>query len=469
MKVISTTFDKISSDKYLRIDEKYHSLVAVNSFNIFEIAPKDRIRLFDIIREDYIRFQYEDGSEYKGIPTGQQYIDEDGDIIDFQPVTLDDHPDRLKYETSDNHILLSSLRLAKSPALLYEDLNYKEYVFSNGFYSFVVFNGWNKKYVLYLLRTKDIKNIIDNNIYRGIGISSYKVDDLLKIELRNTPLSEQNVAVSKIEPIEKEIKRLKATVLSVQGVIDSVFQREFNFDYDTFEELKTHKIYSSRQSLFSNNPDLRFSAKYHRPAGDFVMEQLTRITDKKIKHFLAEPIVLGASISPSDFDENGSAYYISMATIKTLEVELDDTQLVSPSYYKSHKAKSLQKGDIIIARSGVAIGKTAIVKDDFDGIFADFTMRIRFDSTRYNPTFAYYYLRSKYFQYLIEVYKKGLQNQNIFPIVMQEFPIPDILLSEQQRILDEIQAEISKQDDIKNQIAELRSRIDDIIMETIRA
>jgi type I restriction enzyme S subunit len=467
MKVFSTSFDKISSDIYLRVDVKYHYFVEVNSFNIFQIVSKDRIRLFDIIKESYIRFQYEDGFEYKGVPTGQQYIDEDGDIIDFQPVTLDNHPDRLKYETSENHILISSLRSAKSPALLYENLNYKEYVFSNGFYSFEVFNGWNKKYVLYLLRTRGVKNIIDNNIYRGIGISSYKVDDLLKIELRNTPLSEQNVAVSKIEPIEKEIRRLKATVLSVQGVIDSVFQREFNFDYDTFEELKTHKTYYSRQSVFSNNPDLRFSVKYHRPAGEFVVKQLAVITDKRIKHFLAEPIVLGASISPSDFDENGKAYYVSMATIKTLEIELDDTQLVSPSYYESHKAKSLQRDDIIIARSGVAIGKVAIVRDDFDGIFADFTMRIRFDKSKYNPMFAYYFIRSKYFQYLIEIYKKGLQNQNIFPIVMQEFPIPDILQSKQQCIVDEIQAEISKQDDIKNRIAVLRNQIDDIIMKTI--
>ena len=83
--------------------------------------------------------------------------------------------------------------------------------------------------------------------------------------------------------------------------------------------------------------------------------------------------------------------------------------------------------------------------------------------------FSYYYLCSKYFQYLIEIYKKGLQNQNIFPVVMQEFPIPDILLSEQRRIVDEIQAEIAKQDDIKNQIAELRSQVDNLIMETISA
>ena len=84
--------------------------------------------------------------------------------------------------------------------------------------------------------------------------------------------------------------------------------------------------------------------------------------------------------------------------------------------------------------------------------------------------FAYLYMRSCYFQFLIEVYKKGLgNNTNIFPVVIQEFPIPDISLSEQQRIVDEIKAEIKKQDNINAEIESLRSQIDDIIIQTISA
>lgn len=272
-----------------------------------------------------------------------------------------------------------------------------------------------------------------------------------------------------IEKIEKNINNKKNNIKPISLIIDSIFQREFGFDYDKFDELKSDRHYISQQFLFSNNPDLRFSAKFHRPAGDFVMEQLTKISDKKIKHFISEPIILGASISPKDFDKNGSSYYISMASIKNLEIELDDGQLISDSYFSENKNKTLQINDIVIARSGVAIGKVAIVKNDFDGIFADFTMRIRINEQKCSPLFAYYYFRSSFFQYLIEIYKKGLQNQNIFPIVIQEFPIPDISLSEQQRIVDEIQSEIKKQDDIKLEIASLRNKIDDIIIQTVSA
>ena len=105
------------------------------------------------------------------------------------------------------------------------------------------------------------------------------------------------------------------------------------------------------------------------------------------------------------------------------------------------------------------------MKNDFPGVFADFTMRIRLKD--YNPEFAYYYFRTTYFQYLIEIYKKGLQNQNIFPVVIREFPMLNIALAEQQRIVDEIHAEIAKQEEIKKQIESLRGQIDVLIQDVL--
>lgn len=300
-----------------------------------------------------------------------------------------------------------------------------------------------------------------------LGVVSQKAQPNLQLyDLQNIklPIVEESkilFAVNKITSIENQIADLKKGLKDVQSIVDEVLQKEFNFDYDKFNQLKKVDRFNMPLDCFALNPDLRFSAKFHRPAGDFVMQELLRITSKKFKHFLAEPIVLGASISPSDFDENGDFYYISMATIKNYSVETDDSQLVSQKYALSNLNKKIQKNDIIMNRSGVAIGKVALVEDNEKGIFADFTMRIRFE--RYNQLFAYYYMRSSYFQYLIEIYKKGLQNQNIFPIVVREFPLIDIPLAEQQRIVEEIQTEIDKQIKIKNSIAKLRSDIDQII------
>ena len=142
LKTLRTTFSLLSKDRYLRNDEKYQ-IVAVNkSDNIFSTPTEKNVSLSEIMEGDYSTLQYESGIEYKGIPTGQAYLDEDGDITDYQAVTLEDHPGRLKYSITNQNILISSLRLAKSPALMFEDLDLSEYVFSNGFYVFKVKDGW---------------------------------------------------------------------------------------------------------------------------------------------------------------------------------------------------------------------------------------------------------------------------------------------------------------------------------------
>ena len=462
MKTFNSCLLNCAEDKFLRVDEKYYSALHDGKFNLFR--TDNNVNLSDILEEDYCLCPYADDVKYKGIPTGQSYVDEDGEIIDYQIVTKDNHPGRLKYTVNQDNILLSSLRLAKSPALNFTYDKLDEYVFSNGYYIFRVKTGWDKRFVLYLLRSKKLKTLLDENIYRGIGISSYRLEDLFKIEVKKLTIEEQQNALKYISPIEKQISNLKGNIKDIQGIVDEVFQKEFHFDYAKFYQLKEIKNFGYSLSAFSLNPDLRFSAKFHRPAGDFVMQELLKVTSKKFKHFLSESIILGASISPSDYDENGDCYYLSMATIKNWTFEKESAQTVSNNYYKANHEKTVKEGDILLARSGEGtIGKVALIEsDDVQAVFADFTMRIRLKD--YNPKFAYYYMRSAYFQYLVEIYKKGLgNNTNIFPIVVREFPLIDIPIVEQQRIVDEIQAEIDMQNEIKNQSAILRTEIDKII------
>ncbi len=95
-------------------------------------------------------------------------------------------------------------------------------------------------------------------------------------------------------------------------------------------------------------------------------------------------------------------------------------------------------------------------------------MRIRLKN--YNSLFAYYYFRTEYFQYLIEVNKKGLgNNTNIFPSQIQEFPMIDISLKAQQKIVDEIKAELDKQEEMKKEIESERNKIDEIIEKVINS
>jgi restriction endonuclease S subunit len=276
--------------------------------------------------------------------------------------------------------------------------------------------------------------------------------------------SDQDNIISKIEPIEKRIKEFKASIKQPQEVINKVFAREFGFDLEKFEEVKKIGNYYLDLASFGNNIDIRNSVKFHKEAGQFVIGNLKRIGQKKIKNYISEPIVLGKGISPTEYDENGDFYYISMANIKNWVFEAEDSKLVSTNYSNQNLNKTVTKGDVLIARSGEGtIGKVALVEDEnVQGIFADFIMRIRLKN--YNPLFAYYYFRTTYFQYLIEINKKGLgNNTNIFPSQIQEFPIIDIPLNYQQKIVDEIKSELDRQEELKQQIIRQRDEIDKLI------
>lgn len=458
MNLLNKTLSQISCHKYLRCDYKYWQTQKLYAFTDFSYL-KD---MFEIINGSVQTKSY--STEKTSIPyirigdisykfgindDNLLYLCDDAEISERRLLKKDDLvlatigtvgkiglADEYIGGTHSNNTVILRKRTAKLNAAFYEKL------FQSDLYI---------KYIFGLVSQKAQPNL-----------QQY---DLEYIKIPNISDGTIKSSMTSIASLVEKIKPLQSVLVSTQVIIDAVLKREFNFNYEKFEDLKKNTRFCSSMGAFANNPDLRFSAKFHRHAGEYVQQELNRITTKKIKHYLAEPIILGASITPEDFDETGEVYYVSMASIKNLTVEYDDSQLVSSSYQNNNSKKMLRKGDIVMARSGVAIGKTALVTEDFDSIFADFTMRIRLKD--YNPLFAYYYIRSTYFQYLIEIYKKGLQNQNIFPIVVREFPLPDISLEEQQRIVDEIQAEIDKQNEIKSQIASLREGIDKIIEDVI--
>ena len=92
-------------------------------------------------------------------------------------------------------------------------------------------------------------------------------------------------------------------------------------------------------------------------------------------------------------------------------------------------------------------------------------MRIRFQN--YNSLLAYYYFRTDFFQHLIFTHKKGLQNQNIFPSQIKEFPILELSLIEQEEIVNTIKFEIDKQREFDKKIQQKKEKINTIIQESI--
>ena len=310
--------------------------------------------------------------------------------------------------------------------------------------------------IYYLLREEFYNNLV--SITRtGKGYPTLNEKDLIymKFNKKNVDIfleKEEKYNIF-ILNLENKIIFLKNKILSEEDVINEIFRKHFKFDYDNFYRLRNKKSYMTNLLKFSDNPDVRNSVKFHKEALDFVFNEIKKYSNKKIKDFLFEPMCLGKSISPEDYKEEQQYYYISMADIKKYMFDNENAKTVSEKFAKNNIEKSVKKGDILLARSGEGtIGKVAIIEKDYNGIFADFIIRIRLKEN-YNKEFAYYYFRSLYFQFIVETYKKGLgNNTNIFPVQIKDFPIIDIPLKEQEKIANEIKNAIEKQRKLKLEI-----------------
>ena len=278
----------------------------------------------------------------------------------------------------------------------------------------------------------------------------------------------QTEAIEKILPLEEEIKRISATQESESDLIDEVLIEELGLDLKEFEKIRTMKIHNSSLNNFSENIDLRFSSKFHHPSHKYMLDFLNSKTTKRLKDFVSEPIVLGKTISPKQYEEDTDCHYMSMATIKSWHFDSSEAKEVSNTYEDDNPKKKVAYNDIIMARSGEgSIGKVALITDpDVNAVFADFTMRVRL--TSYNQQFAYYYFRSLFIQHLIEHNKKGLgNNTNIFPSQICEFPMLDFSLEKQQEIVDIIKPKIEDQQKYTIQIEEKIAQIEKIILTTL--
>jgi type I restriction enzyme S subunit len=326
-----------------------------------------------------------------------------------------------------------------------------------------------QQFLYYLIRDDHTQFQIKDLAYRKKGQPGLNTDHLSLMKVPYFSLSEQKDILDKTQQYELEISKLYKLKSEPLKIINQVFGKALGFDWEEFENAKKIKVYTSAISKFSNNIDCRMGIRFHNKAGVYLQNFLESITKKRVKNFISEPIVLGSSISPIDYDEEGESYYIAMSGIKSYAFDPKGCKKVSEEYASNNLNKTVRKGDILLARSGEGtIGKVALIEEEeINGIFADFTQRIRL--TGFDHLCAYYYFRSDFFQYLVYSHKKGLgNNTNIFPSQIKEFPIPDWDEVQQTKIVKIIKKQLDEQQEIDRLIREKQQSINKILEDAIK-
>lgn len=473
LKSFTIPFSKIKKDPYLRNDVKYHNFLFSSDWNLFNTTNKKLVSLKDILLDDYALFVYKDNEEYKGIPTGQTYLDEDGEIIDYQTVTSDDHPGRLKYRIKNNNILLSSLRLARTPALYFENQDLSEYVFSNGFYIFSVNSNWNKKFILYILRAKKLKNILDNHIYRGIGISAYKKEDFLKIKIPIIPKPVQNKVVSQIEPIKKKINKLKNQINAPQKIINNILAKYFRFNINEVNKIERNKFFYITKDITYHNLYLRSSTRWHKIKP--IQKELYKNNPYNIEKLGKYIVSTKNGWSPYCRESDSDYFVFSVNSISKDSYIKYDNLKNSNEYLKNISNYYAKENDLYISRGNTVdlVALASIVKnlpDNKNIVYPDLFIKLDINEKFLDKEYLAHLFNSIIGRYYFKYATKG-KNQTMVKVSSEELknfylPIPPKNI--QHKIIDEIKAELDKLEDIKKQIGIERNKIDEIIENTVK-
>ncbi|HIP13050.1 MAG TPA: hypothetical protein EYG73_10085 [Arcobacter sp.] len=464
-------FSDFNNDELFRMDAKFHFLNKRFGWNIFDTKNRNLISLKDILVPNCKIFKYENDEEYKGIPTGRDHLNEFGDIISYQVVTKDEHPNRLKYKVNSNCILISSLKGAKTPALSF-DFDLSNYVFSNGFYVFEVSKQWNKKFMLYLLRTKTIKHILDNHIYRGIGISSYKENDLLKVQIQNINLQIQNKVIEKIKPIEKEIETLKTEKEDTLEIISDVFLKEFNINFEEVEKLDNTKQFNLKlKHTILKNDLLRASFKWHK----LEIIQSYMYKDIKCIEKLSKFIIStknGWSPQSSEVEE-GTPILGQEHILKNGQISLSASKFTILTRNNIENFY-IKKNDFFVSRGNTVelVALAGLVTDDIedDILYPDLYIKIDFDEKYIDKQYMAYLFNSFFGRIYFKHVAKG-KNQTMVKVSSKELydfhvPLPNKTI--QQEIINKIKTQIDLQKDIDKQIKNKQDEISKIIEDSIK-
>lgn len=286
------------------------------------------------------------------------------------------------------------------------------------------------------------------------------------------PKGKQDEISERVKQIESSIAAARARLRQPTDIINDILARAFKYPLAEHLARERETEFTRHLSNFAASFRLRNSVKFHHPDYELTYRFFETVKFKRVAAYLAIPIRLGASLSPQVMDDAGGAYYVHSGAIRAGgRVNLEECHPIKYAYYESAKRRAgLREGDIVIARSGEGtIGKAALFNLTEPCIFSDFTMRVRLN-TRMNPQFACYYFRSLIFQAQVEREKRGMGNMtNIFPSQVEHLLVVDTPRPKQDRLADEITAELDRLERDRAHIEERRKEIDALIEAELRA
>jgi len=464
MEVLETQFNNLTADFDLRVDPKFYSFAISNKYNFVLSNKFSLVKLKDLIKSECIVFRYEGDKIYNGLPTSSEYFDEDGVILKYQIVTKEDHPGRIKYEAKKGQILISSLKGAKAPVIFIRE-EYEGIIVSNGFYIFRVKENKDviREYVFYIIKSKLMRNILDEHLSRGIGISSYKQIDLLRIKIPLPPKEIQEEIVKKIKKIEKEIKEEKQKLVTLQDAIEEVFIKygikSSKFEKKEFEAFTTDAINIGNQKFLRCGPQYRAFWDVHKGLlfKDKARCKIVKLNSviKLHKTRTLKKGVLDKEYILLDLED------LEQFTGRIANIEKIVSEIGSDKTY-------FNECDLITTKLRPYLGYTILNNPELKLIGTTELLSFKVRKDLAYPEYVKYLLLSYEYLEHSNFLMHGKEHPRIHPldIINIKVPLPDLEI--QKRIVNEMQKQEKINEEAEKRINELRKKINKIIFNVFK-
>lgn len=106
----------------------------------------------------------------------------------------------------------------------------------------------------------------------------------------------------------------------------------------------------------------------------------------------------------------------------------------------------LKDGDLVFVRTGATTGKSYIIKNCPEAVFASYLIRLSV-SERINPGFVYAFFQSNQYWHQIERGKRGIGQPNVNAQILGSIDLPIAPFNEQRRIVAEIEKQFARLDE----------------------
>ena len=277
--------------------------------------------------------------------------------------------------------------------------------------------------------------------------------------------------VAQIEPIEKRIKELNAQITPPQEIINKVFTREFGFNIQEAYLTEMKRYFTVSDDLTYRNLSIRSSVRWHKITP--IQEILYR-NNPYIKK-LGKYIISTKNGWSPNCRESASTYFVfSLNSILNNSVINYDDLKKSDETKKGVESYFAKEGDLFVSRGNTVdlVAMASVVENmpnERDIIFPDLFIKIDVDENVLNKKYLAHLFNSIIGRLYFKYAAKG-KNQTMVKISSDElnnFYLPIPPLKAQQKIVEDIKAELDKQDEIKKRILIERNKIDEIIEQAI--